>query len=128
MEYNLVPFYVAPYQQAIRYAYLPDERFDKEPGVYIYGQRTINLLQFTLTTTENTKVAHKSIVNYLQDEDDEWHIIGNDWVFYPSYESEYEDAYMSKNLLEEWDRVPEGDWYGTVQYWDHWLVGEQWTP
>ncbi len=65
VEYKLVPFYIAPYQQAIRYAYLADEKFEKEVGVYIYGQRTIRLLDFTVTMTENTKTAHKSIVNYL---------------------------------------------------------------
>ena len=46
------------------------------------------------------------------------------WYFLDAYEKKYDEPYWSKNLLEEWDAVPTGDWYGTKTYWDYTVLGD----
>jgi len=81
-------------------------------------------MELTVTKTENTKINHVSIVDYIEDDRENIHPTKDDWMFYDQYESEYEDVYMTKNLLEEWDAEPTADWYGTHTYWEKWLVNE----
>lgn len=112
-ELELEPAYAAPYTHTVWWV---DPRNDMGIDFMLgmTGGWEWSLLDLTLTCTKNWKTFEVSLVDYLRDDrdsltpkdgdsEDDMMFEGGDWTYDEDYELEFEDPFMTLNLIEEFE-------------------------
>jgi len=101
-----------------------ENNFDNQFYLNVAGGYQFISGDYTTTWTKNTKTFKISLVDYLEDEEDDLTPMKADWMFNDDYENEYEDTYWSSNLFQELDADLYADLNKMENYYDSWLTDE----